>query len=128
MSRSACKHFNGIFGKPICAQGIQLIAKVGPRKTEGWMKRLPCLAMNDAPAFICDHFDLKPPPSPEDEAGLRARIAAVGTALKAIKAIPGPSGTIECPVCRGTLDWTRSSYNDHVHGRCQKEGCVTWMQ
>ena len=35
---------------------------------------------------------------------------------------------IECPVCKGKLHLSQSSYNGHVHGKCETEGCVAWME
>lgn len=35
---------------------------------------------------------------------------------------------IECPICRGKLHLSQSSYNGHVHGKCETEGCVSWME
>lgn len=29
-------------------------------------------------------------------------------------------GTIECPVCGAKFNFTRSSYNNHLHGACEK--------
>lgn len=35
---------------------------------------------------------------------------------------------VECPVCKGRLHLSQSAYNGHVHGRCETEGCVSWME
>lgn len=35
---------------------------------------------------------------------------------------------VECPVCKGKLHLHQSAYNGHVHGRCETEGCVSWME
>lgn len=40
----------------------------------------------------------------------------------------GVRGTIECPKCGARLHYTISSYNGHVHGKCETQGCVSWMQ
>lgn len=34
---------------------------------------------------------------------------------------------VECPACKGQLSLTIAS-NGHVHGHCQTEGCVSWME
>lgn len=36
--------------------------------------------------------------------------------------------TIECPKCKGVLRYRISSYNGHIHGQCETEGCLAWMQ
>lgn len=46
----------------------------------------------------------------------------------AISAQDGDSGTIECPVCKGRLAWARDSHNGHLHGQCETDGCLRWMQ
>lgn len=38
------------------------------------------------------------------------------------------SEVIECPACKGRLHLSISSYNGHVHGRCETDGCVAWME
>lgn len=38
------------------------------------------------------------------------------------------SEVIECPKCKGKLHLSQSAYNGHVHGRCETEGCVSWME
>jgi hypothetical protein len=35
---------------------------------------------------------------------------------------------VVCPICKGMLHLSQSSYNGHVHGRCKTEGCVSWME
>lgn len=34
---------------------------------------------------------------------------------------------IECPKCKGRLHLSQS-YNGHVHGKCETEDCVSWME
>ena len=35
---------------------------------------------------------------------------------------------VDCPACKGRLHLSISSYNGHVHGRCETVGCVSWME
>lgn len=35
---------------------------------------------------------------------------------------------IECPLCKGKLHLSQSSYNGHVWGKCENEDCVSWME
>lgn len=35
---------------------------------------------------------------------------------------------VACPCCGKTLAMTISGYNGHVWGRCETEGCVSWME
>ena len=38
------------------------------------------------------------------------------------------SEVVECPICKGRLYLSQSAYNGHCHGRCETEGCVSWME
>lgn len=35
---------------------------------------------------------------------------------------------VECPQCKGRLHLSQSSCNGHVHGQCETEDCVSWME
>ena len=61
---------------------------------------------------------LDPPTQPDP---MRSAFAAIGEEY-------GDSGTIECPTCKGRLNWVRDSYNGHLHGQCETDGCLRWMQ
>lgn len=38
-------------------------------------------------------------------------------------------GSVACPVChKGTLKYSRASYNGHVHANCSTIGCVAWKE
>jgi len=39
------------------------------------------------------------------------------------------TGRIPCPICgKGTLSFSRVSYNEHIWGRCSTEGCLEWLE
>lgn len=40
----------------------------------------------------------------------------------------GKAEVIECPACKGRLHLSQAAYNGHVHGQCETEGCVSWME
>jgi hypothetical protein len=40
----------------------------------------------------------------------------------------GKRETVDCPVCQGRLHLSQSSYNGHVHGKCETKGCVSFME
>jgi len=50
------------------------------------------------------------------------------SAFAAIAVQPGDSGTIECSTCKGRLAWIRDSFNGHLHGQCETDGCLRFMQ
>lgn len=67
------------------------------------------------------------------KAYLRVRIDQIRSVLEMV---PGTSndrrnqehwgcgGTFACPLCGGTVSWSRSSYNGHARVRCSTAGCV----
>lgn len=63
-----------------------------------------------------------------------APIEAINEAYKEIrnrgfKKGHGGSGTMPCPHCKtGTLHFRVASINGHVHGQCETEGCLRWME
>lgn len=68
-----------------------------------------------------------------DMEGAMARMAIIGpvvskwrtwTKLNRVSKVE----VIECPACKGRLHLSQSSYNGHVHGQCETEGCASWME
>jgi hypothetical protein len=35
---------------------------------------------------------------------------------------------VECPACKGRLHLSIAAYNGHVHGKCETDDCVSWME
>ena len=40
----------------------------------------------------------------------------------------GGSFSIECPQCNGILRMIKSSYNGHIHGKCETDKCLNWTE
>lgn len=99
------------------------------------------------PCFLTDKGESKPgalpceklrrPTSEEiaaHEKWLAERMGRLGIVMKGImpwrQAHKGKSAqeVIECPACQGRLHLSISSYNGHVHGKCETDGCVAWME
>jgi len=66
---------------------------------------------------------------------LKERMKHVNSSIKAIHEKHGSGkpesqifDSIECPQCKGVLEYTVSSYNGHIHGRCKTDDCLSWMQ
>ncbi len=38
------------------------------------------------------------------------------------------SGSIPCPICTKPLHLSQAGENGHVWGKCETEGCVSWME
>ncbi len=86
-------------------------------------------------AMPCEHLRI---PTTEEiaahETWIEGRINVLGTVMKSIRpwrnAHKGQSAreVVECPACKGRLHLSISSYNGHVHGGCETDGCVSWME
>lgn len=67
----------------------------------------------------------------EIDADFQKTIAALKVA-SAWRVKPKPQSDrreiVKCPVCQGSLHLSQSAYNGHVHGKCETEGCVSWME
>ncbi len=49
-------------------------------------------------------------------------------AYKIITPLKENRGKIECPKCKGELNYSRAKSNGHVWGKCKTENCLSWMQ
>ncbi|MBT2299214.1 hypothetical protein J7E70_01930 [Variovorax paradoxus] len=78
---------------------------------------------------------------PTDEQVARDRVdseAALARAVAGIRiastwrAKPKPARdraeVVVCPICNGKLHLSQSALNGHVHGRCETDGCISWME
>lgn len=67
----------------------------------------------------------------DSDASLARTLAAVRVA-STWRVRPKPlqtrHGVVECPICKGQLHLTQSAHNGHVHGTCETDGCVAWME
>lgn len=37
-------------------------------------------------------------------------------------------GSVECPICKGSIRYRVAAVNGHMWGACSSEGCVRWME
>lgn len=67
----------------------------------------------------------------DSEASMRNLLTAIQVS-SAWRVKPKPTVSrhevVECPVCKGRLHLSQSSYNGHVHGKCETPKCVAWME
>lgn len=129
-----CIHFSGAMQKK-CDAGVVYADLVGT--DPGWGKRLPCNRKWGSPV-VCSRAEY---PSEdqcrESEEATKKDVWATITALglciedsenKGWRKGLNIEGTIQCPVCRGTIRYHRSWYNGHVWLACETPGCVQAMQ
>lgn len=136
-----CKHFNGVFAGGMkankCRAGVAYREHVGGDDF-GWIVALPCL-----PREVDKEYAREVVPCALREFPAEAEVAAEEEqADKAIKFIDdaitlcrenaggkrGVSGSVPCPACGSSLQYSISAYNGHIHGRCATPDCLSWMQ
>lgn len=139
IKENRCKYFNGTIND-VCEAGVNYKQLAGEPEY-GYGTRLPCFTDNpfakdkDAAKVACDKFCL---PS-ADEIRERnneirkileqqAKVTPLIIALK--KEYKGRSAQVvrECPICGGKLHMSIAAYNGHVHGKCETENCLYWME
>ncbi len=137
MRKGTCVHFNGIMERR-CKAGVDYLVKFG--NEIGLAFRMPCCKFGEyrKPEMVvsCDRF-LEPVPEEieQDRLYIEAVMEKTRAAIRVASAWrvkPKPAEdrreVVECPVCKGKLHLSQSSYNGHVHGACETEGCVRWME
>lgn len=125
-----CKHFSGPIHNKACKAGVLYREMVGGEEF-GWMARMPCMPdspLRKEPMAICDKYEIKAPAEiMAEEIAQRTRTGKLLEALTLIRGTKQSSGTIECPTCEKRLHFTVAKINDHIWGRCETEGCMSWM-
>lgn len=124
-----CVHFTGV-QRDICEAGVKY-ADVRGTTTRPF--GLPCIQQY-ANGATCDKAKWPTREEAEaEEAEFEAAYARINACLKAIRVMHGKarglSDQMPCPTgCGGTLRYSISAYNGHVHGQCSTEKCASWMQ
>jgi len=131
-----CRHYLGYHEG--CAKGVDIDAISAP--LDGMAYRQPCRYMSSSSTDTwtpvpCEQKELYSIEElKQDDAEMDIRMAntiktlAVAAEVKLEHAGKDWQGVKPCPVCDGKLHLSHSSYNGHVHGRCETEGCVSWME
>lgn len=136
MRADSCKYFTGTQAKT-CEKGVVYRALVGGLDV-GWVRRLPCFTFkpeDKAEQVTCEYFYL---PRAEDLAESEKEIARVIEMMTKVNPLiakfkrenykRSAQEIFECPVCGGRLHMSIAALNGHVHGQCETENCVAWME
>lgn len=152
MRHGTCIHFNGVMNDR-CKRGVsyEVMWPSGPKPCIQFMHKSArggtYLKPGEEPAETkpfpgadkakpCPLY--QEPTSEAVQADMEAFEAARARTFAAIKVAdtwrvkPKPAEdrfeVVECPVCNGRLHLRQSAYNGHVHGNCETDGCVSWME
>lgn len=135
-----CRHYEVKPGFKLnscdCALGVdrKTLPEITDKGTSRW--NFPCIGGHGLPnaLAICPKWERHTQEDGEKRAigtlqTLR-RMTLAGPIVAAWrkKAPRSKQETIECPVCKGRLHLSQSSYNGHVHGHCETKDCLNWME
>lgn len=141
MKQDTCIHYNGLAfarGTCECQAGVDIRATFDGKKA-GIFMRMPCVAREDRRGEVEMPCALRQVPTAEqiaqsekefDDAFARVKLGLIVALTWRVKPKPlvDRSEIVECPSCKGNLHLSQSSYNGHVHGKCETEGCISWME
>jgi hypothetical protein len=135
MRPGTCIHFTGIM-EPCCKAGVNYDQLAGGPEFGRWL-RLPCVSGKDNKGVTPKACSKRLEPTPEQIAQSEAEWKAAQDRFRKVmpvvaewrnKGAKGKYEVIECPACGGKLHLQQSHYNGHVHGKCETDGCVSWME
>jgi hypothetical protein len=121
-AREHCRHYSyqlGLNGGPQCQRGVDMSA-VGAT--------LPCMPPEHQRGATCTRREEWT--AAERAAWKEFSANSIARAVVIMKAIPdaGDGGRIDCPVCGGTVSWSRARRNGHLHAACSTPHCFAVMQ
>lgn len=131
MKKGVCKYFNGIQNDE-CMKAINYHKLVGVDKT-GWVKKFPCFKSHKT-TIVCNEMTMPTDDEvkryDEDFISWFEKLSITLETIPDLKAKhpDGGSGQIECPSCKGTLNYSIARANKHIHMKCDTDGCISMME
>lgn len=120
---ATCRHFTGIMQEK-CGLGISYLEV---RDESARPYRWPCTG--EECAISCDWKELRTAEEVEaEDREFEDRMKFLAKARDAIVALKIPHGRTDCPRCGAGLWFRVSSYNGHVHAKCDTKDCLSWME
>lgn len=139
-----CRHYRAPLPYKHCEVGVVYddLMRVAELGRTGCMLRLPCIRSHHQETErrgepLCECPKLEWTSRGEAEKSARDHQASVERLEKTLELIGAVkerhkgadwNGVEVCPVCKGNLAMSHSAYNGHVWGKCETEGCVSWME
>lgn len=124
-----CRHFTGVLSKT-CEIGISY-ESITDKSSRPF--RWTCISP-DACIPCASYQPYTAEEIAEQDRILAERLNYLLAAMEKIKEKEGKrrgvQGEIDCPKCGGAdaLHYTISAYNGHCWGKCETDGCLSWMQ
>ena len=138
MQKEMCKFYNGLMNDS-CEKNIKY-ESFAKGERFGIFKRIPCFEKNGFDDCQLREFYSEEETKQHDEE-VEKRMVAMVFAIAKIKdennvdiewecptnKNDSKRGIIECPMCKGKLHYSISGFNGHIWGKCETEGCLSWM-
>lgn len=138
MQKGRCKFYNGLMND-FCDKNIRYESFTNGERF-GILQNIPCFEKNNVNNCQLREFYSEKEIKQHDEI-IKKRMAAMTTAIAIIKdennvdiewecptnKNDSKHGIIECPMCKGKLHYSISGFNGHIWGKCETEGCLSWM-
>lgn len=140
--RNYCVHYApqpGMRRQDYCALGLDASKRMNDAREAGEPNMTPCIGGHTTPNVLalCPKWERRSMEHAEKRADVMdeamERMAVVMPVVNAWRTWKennrvAKQEVIECPKCKGKLHLSQSSYNGHVHGHCETEGCVSWLE
>jgi len=139
-----CIHFTGIQNRAcdagVAYDDVKKLHEPIPYESRGHQytsrSSLPCIASHNYCGVECTKREVLDEQAAREKAeandrAIQEEIGYIGTARKTIverTGNKGGGGVIACPKCGGNLGYSQAASNKHVHARCEKPGCLAWME
>lgn len=138
-NRNYCTHYApkpGSFKDDYCELGCDASKRMKDARAAGEPNMTPCIGGHKASDVLslCPKWERQSLEHAERRADemekSMQRMMVVMPFVNAWRTKPPSekSETVECPVCKGRLHLSQSSYNGHVWAKCETEDCVAWME
>lgn len=140
--RERCKHFTGLGNGDCCKAGVKYADvsvkgtfkyrdRNGPVYTHG--NAHPCIKRYAFGGATCPKAEWPTQEEAQAEVDESERdfnkiINARKSIVEHIAQTGKNNGHCKCPECGGELHYRKAQSNGHIHARCDKEGCVAWME
>jgi hypothetical protein len=131
-AETECRHRCSMMEK-CCKAGVNF-KELGDGKL-GLGRSMPCYYVAGTIPIHCDKYERKTVEEIQaEDAEMNASMARFMLSGPLIRKVKEEhkgtnwSGVEVCPVCSGKLHMSHAKYNGHVHGHCETEGCLSWME
>lgn len=140
--RNYCEHYAPQPGGPsrdYCALGCGSSERMKTAMDSGAPRMSPCIGGHNAPDVLalCPKWERRSLERAENHARAVAdMMERMGVVMPFVSKWRtwtrvnrvAKQEVVNCPQCGGRLHLSQSAYNGHVHGKCETEGCVAWME